>query len=210
MEEKQEYIASNSVIIPSANIDEAYEECLAWCRKKGMKITESDKPSLITAHGIFSTFESRRRYYSDAWEIAIQLSADRKGVQIDFILLNVLNPSLNPRKNQPKHMISPYPRVARSLYKYLGVHTSDDILRDLYPRAYLDRYIRRFSMYLGVCGLATLVLIICGSYREYVSLVRGEVLLFFIFSMAPIFYGLMVFDELFVLRSLRRRLYFNF
>ena len=84
---------------------------------------------------------------------------------------------------------------------------SDDVLRDLYPREYLERYIRKFSMSFGVCVLSIFILIIVGWYREYVSLIRGEVLKFFILSMAPILVGLMDLDEWFVLRSIRNRLY---
>ena len=205
----QEYIASNSVILASSNIDEVYEKCLIWCRNKGMKVIESEKPFLITAQGIFNTFGERGLYFYDVWEISIQLSQDRKGMQINFSLLKVLNPSFKPRKNQPRYIISPYPRVVRRLYRYLGVHMSDDVLRDLYPREYLNRYISKFSMYLGFCILATAILVGYGWYREYISLIRGDILRFFLFSIVPFFSGLMVFDEWFVLRSLRERLYIS-
>jgi hypothetical protein len=202
----QEPIASNSIILPTSNIDEIYEKCLAWCRKNNVEIIESDKPSLIIAHGVFLTFQGSRNY-PDRWEISFQLSTDIRGVKIDLTLLNVIFSPFTLIKKQPRHMISPYPGVVRSLYTYLGVYMSDDVLRDLYPREYLERYIDKFSMSLGVCIFSTVVLILVGWYREYVSLIRGEVLKFFILSMAPILVGLTYLDEWFVLKSIRNRLY---
>jgi len=197
----QDYMTFSSVTIPSFNIDEVYEKCLTWCKKWGFKITESNKPTLIIAVGRINIYE----FNFDKCKTIIQLSMESRNVKLDFSLIKT-----DSKGNQSKGSVSSFPIVAKSLYIWLRVNITDNVLRGLYPRHYLIKYIRHYSLYLGIYSLITAIFIIYGYYNEYFILVRGDVFKYFIIAIYPFFSGLHAFIELYVLKSLEKRLYVNF
>lgn len=191
---------SSSVILPTFDIDAVYEKCIEWC-KYYLWIRESNKPFYIYAIGLHTAFDQGNR--QNQWEITIQLSKVKNHVKIDFCLLKVDYLILNTLRKQPRHRIFPYPTVVRSLYRYLGVHLTDDILRSLYQKDYLDRYIKRFTLNIFIAGCVTAALLLYGIFFSHI-------LWGMFISAIPFVYGLMFIDDIVVLKSLRERLYINY
>jgi len=195
--DKLEHIISNSVIVSNPNIEEIYDSCVGWLRKKRIKLIESSKPYNITASAR-NLFLETKSIYADNWIMEIQFFQNRKGIEVIISLADVITFRGRHTSVIPYY----YPFVVRSFYENLGITMTKGILRPIFPKNFIHNNIGKISRY-SLFYFFILILMMIYGYST------NNLLMFMILGTAPVAVLIENFEKITVLNSLKKRLYFD-
>ena len=119
---------SHIISIPTNDIDGIFKKVVSWCNRKG-GILDTQEPNYVKLNILHKADYKN----SDIWVMEVHTSEEIDGIKVEVYLIERLGYFGKPSKNQdemPTHL----PFMIRSLYKYLGIELSNDLMRTIFTK----------------------------------------------------------------------------